>query len=348
MELLIAGVVAALVTAVLAGLAVWAAPRLGFVDRPGAEAHKQQARTVPYGGGLAMALGALAGLLLLPVLGDGGTAATSQSGFWAIAGGCGGLLLLGLYDDWRPMRARWKLLCQMLIIGISIGSSNLTVASLHPLSPILGQVMAFGWCLVISNTFNLIDHADGLAGSMALVALTAIGATAAINGEWASVGVLSVCMGTLLGFLVWNLPPARIYMGDAGSLPLGYAVAVGALDTTFWSSSDAASVSPLTLIAPFLLMALPVYDTSVVVVKRWLLRRPLFKGDRNHISHRLQRLGLSSRASLATAVALQVALAGCALQMRQQDTLTIVVILCQAAAIVLAALLLEAVRDHAR
>ena len=147
-------------------------------------------------------------------------------------------------------------------------------------------------------------------------------------------------------------------MGDAGSLPLGFLIGMGTLIVsfapvetyiTFGPSHGRTTEEPLwpvTIIAPLLITAIPIYDMCVVVTKRWLARKPLFRGDRNHISHRLERLGLPARSRLAVTVSLHLALAGSALLLRAAEPVQISIILGQTAAIFLAVLLLETTRDH--
>lgn len=320
---------------------IWLAPRLGFVDQPGSEFHKQQKRTVPYGGGVAMAVAitaAIIGTYLLEHI-------SIDRDIVVILLAALGLWLLGLIDDLFPLGARWKLLIQGILVALAVGFADLSVDLIREW-PWLSAFLAFWWCLLLTNAYNLMDHADGFSASIAAVSLVVILATALLNNDFAMAVVCLAMLGALAGFLLWNLPPARIYMGDAGSLPLGFLVGASSIYLTFWFSGEKAA-NPLAVLTPILIAMLPIYDMMVVLIKRHRLQRPLMSGDRNHISHRLTRLGLSARKGLATAVALQVALAGGALLLRHQDTLTGIVVVAQAAALCLIAALLEASRDRA-
>ena len=113
---------------------------------------------------------------------------------------------------------------------------------------------------------------------------------------------------------------------------------------TFWPSGE--SGSPLAILSPVLITALPLFDTATVVVKRLARHQPIMQGDRNHISHRLRRLGLTPRRSLLTAILLQVALAAGALQLRTESLLTGMVVIAQSLAIFVVVVFLETTRDH--
>jgi len=324
-------------------LAVRLAPHLRFIDRPGTEAHKLQERPVPYGGGPAMALALAAALGLawwLPVDPLGGT----TSPWWPVLAGAAGLMLLGLVDDARPLPPRIKLAVQVAVCGATVSLADLPVDFLRSWSAGLAWLAACAWLVLVTNAYNLLDHADGLSGSVALVGCAALAGGAVLSGDAGSARIWLCLAAAIGGFLCLNRPPARIYMGDAGSLPLGFLIGCGTLSTTFWEST--AGGSPLALLSPLLICAIPLFDTTAVIVKRLHRGAPIMRGDRNHISHRLTRLGVGPQASLGAVVALQVALAASTFQLRQADTASAMVAVAQAAAICVALVLLETARDH--
>lgn len=328
-------------SALLCWLAIVLAPRLRFIDRPGAEAHKQHARTVPYGGGAGMALAVLAALLTaafaLPLAEAGPLP-------WPILAGAGALVVLGSIDDARPLPAKLKLAIQALICGAAVTLADLPVDFLRQVHPILAWLAAFAWLVVVTNAYNLLDHADGLSGAVALVGCMALAGGAMLGGD-AGAARTWLCIGLAIGgFLMWNRPPARLYMGDSGSLAIGFLIGCGTLSTTFWPSGEGGS--PLALLSPLLICAIPLFDTGAVVVKRLRRGAPIMRGDRNHISHRLTRLGVGPKASLGAVVALQVALAASSFQLRNADLIAGVVALAQAGAVCIALVLLETSRDH--
>lgn len=325
----------------LSALAIRLAPRLRFIDRPGSEAHKQQARPVPYGGGPAMAIAVALALLAgcwLPVAG------APADPVWPLLAGAAVMVAIGAWDDARPLPARVKLALQIAVCAAVITPAGLPVDFLRQFSPHLAWFAAFAWMVVVTNAYNLLDHADGLSGSVAMIAAVTLAGGAMLSGDGGSARLWLCLAGAIGGFLVLNRPPARIYMGDAGSLAIGFLIACGTLQTTFWPSAEGGA--PFGVLSPLLICAIPLFDTAVVVIKRLRRGAPIMKGDRNHISHRLTRLGVGPKASLGAVVALQVALAAATFQLRSADWMSGCVALAQAAAVCVALVLLETARDH--
>jgi UDP-GlcNAc:undecaprenyl-phosphate GlcNAc-1-phosphate transferase len=345
--LLMPTAVALVISLIATRIAIAAARRFAFLDRPGAERHKQQAAAVPYGGGAAMAVALVVGVavavsvLPLPPSTDG--ARPDHGPLWPVYAGALALFLIGLRDDLRPLTASTKLMAQAAIAGLAVWQGDLGIDSLR-MWPVLSYGLAWAWLVLVSNAYNLLDHADGLCGSIAVVSALVLFSGAMMSGDVEFGRLCLVLAAAIIGFLAWNLPPARIYMGDAGSLPLGFLIGVGTLSVTFWPSGE--SGSPLSVLAPVLITALPLFDTATVIVKRLRGHRPIMQGDRNHISHRLVRLGLTPRRSLLTAIALQVALAAGALQLRAEELLPGLVVIAQSLAIFVAVVFLETARDR--
>lgn len=343
MSALAAWLVPAAASAALAALACWAAirwaPRLGLVDRPGSEAHKQHARATPYGGGLAMALAVAAGLALAALWPLPGALP------WPILAGAAACVLIGAWDDARPLGPSAKLAAVAVAAAAVVQAADLPVDFLRRADPALAWLAAWGWLLVVTNAYNLLDHADGLCGAIALVGCATLAGGAVLSGDEAAARIWLLVCTALLGFLAFNRPPARLYMGDAGSLALGFLIGCGTLHTTFWPSGEGGS--PLALLSPLLICYIPLFDTVAVMVKRWRRGQPLMRGDRRHISHRLARLGVGLTAGLGAVTALQVALAAASFQLRGADLLDAAVIVAQAAAIAVVLVLLETARDQA-
>lgn len=338
--------IAIALSAISVGLCRWCARRWAFLDRPGVESHKQQVAAVPYGGGIGMAIAltlcVLGAWFLIPV--EQRRIELVQHGNSLFVALVGALLLfgLGLWDDLRRLRAKSKILVQAIVCAGAVWAGDFGIDSLAAF-PGIAFLVAWCWLMLVTNVYNLLDHADGLAGSVALVSAGVLFYGSVASGDLASGLLWAALMGCLGGFLLWNLPPARIYMGDSGSLPLGFLIGVGTLSVTFWPSEEGGT--PLAVLSPLLITAIPLFDTAVVVTKRLRRGASPFIGDRNHISHRLSRLGMGPKKSLATVVALQIALAAGTLQLRTQDWLSASVVLAQAAAVLLAVILLETSRD---
>jgi UDP-GlcNAc:undecaprenyl-phosphate GlcNAc-1-phosphate transferase len=139
------------------------------------------------------------------------------------------------------------------------------------------------------NAVNLIDGLDGLAGGVAVIALASIFGFSLIRGDALMMFTCASLAGAVLGFLFFNFNPARIFMGDTGSMFLGFILAV----TSLMSSEKSPTV--VALLAPAMVLALPLGDTSLAIVRRWLHRRPIFDADRGHVHHRLLAAGFTQR-----------------------------------------------------
>jgi UDP-GlcNAc:undecaprenyl-phosphate GlcNAc-1-phosphate transferase len=344
--LLLPAAVAFCLSLIATRVAIAVARRLAFLDRPGTESHKLHPRAVPYGGGAAMAVAVGAAMAVIawlpqPVFPDAMSSDGNVS-FLPIYLGALAIFGVGLLDDLHPLPALIKLGAQGLIAAVVIAATDIGIDSLRGM-PVLYYGLTWAWLVLITNAFNLLDHADGLCGSIASISALVLFAGAILSGDTAMAQLCLVLAATLAGFLAWNLPPARIYMGDAGALPLGFLLGAATLAVTFWPSGE--SGSPLAVLSPVLITALPLFDTATVVVMRLRRHQPLMVGDRSHLAHRLGRLGFTPRRGLLTAIALQVALSAGALQLRTDDLLTGVVVLAQSAAIFVAVVFLETSRD---
>jgi UDP-GlcNAc:undecaprenyl-phosphate/decaprenyl-phosphate GlcNAc-1-phosphate transferase len=277
--------------------------RFGFLDRPGG--HKGHQAPVPLGGGVAIwlatmiVLGAcgLAVLLGGPELPRPMVKHITASGLFSRAGELLEILVLatiimvmGLIDDRKSLKWQLRLGIQVLCAAI-LAASGVRVTLFWPFThPLLGGAVTVMWIVGLTNSFNMLDNMDGLAASVGLIAagLFCVGQVAA--GSLFAPAVLLIVMGALGGFLVHNHAPARLYMGDAGSNSLGFLLgAMTVVGTYHVSGVD----SPFSVLAPLLVMAVPLYDTTSVVLIRLLEGRSPFQGDRRHFSHRLVARGLT-------------------------------------------------------
>ncbi len=287
--------------------------RVGFVDRPGG--HKSHVGAMPYGGGCAIVAAAwlaiITGLLAAWLLPESWVAARYGPQALAYLGGVhertgqmliillGGLVLhaLGLLDDRRPLSPLPKL---AVIIGVALLAATYgRVRVGEALLGTLGSVLATtAWFVVIINALNFLDNMDGLSAGVAAICLAAL-AVCGLMAEQVFVPALAcVFLGAVGGFLLLNFPPARIFMGDAGSLVVGYMLATVSTLTTYYRSTT--GYPPYALAMPLVILAVPLYDfTSVVVIRLAEGRNPL-RGDQRHFSHRLVERGLSRRAAVFT------------------------------------------------
>jgi UDP-GlcNAc:undecaprenyl-phosphate GlcNAc-1-phosphate transferase len=265
------------------------------VDRPSARGVNQRP-DVPLMGGLAVLFGLLAGLALGSALAQPGEILDRRMlGFLL-----GALLLVGagVWDDCFGMKAPAKLGLQVLAAAIAVAhgfevsrfTDPITRTLLDVPTPI-GWAASFLWIVGITNALNLLDGMDGLAtgvGSIIAVTLTVI---AWQVGSPFGIFMGFALIGALMGFLPHNFPPARVFLGDTGSLLLGYALALLALD-------GYQRVSLITFVVPLLALAVPILDTTLSIARRIYRRQPLFRADRLHMHHRILALQGNTRSAL--------------------------------------------------
>jgi UDP-GlcNAc:undecaprenyl-phosphate/decaprenyl-phosphate GlcNAc-1-phosphate transferase len=282
-----AAVVAFLLTALLIEPARRLAWRHGLTDRPAD--HKAHRRPTPYLGGVAILVGTLipAGLAVHGLATNGG-----GRGLWAVVGTGVVAAALGLADDLGGLSPRVRLVVEVLLAAVLVaGGSRL---GLVPGPGWLDPVVTVFLIVVVTNSFNLLDNADGALGTVACVSAVPIAALLFAAGQ-PQVGLLMVCLAAACaGFLLHNAPPARIFMGDAGSLFIGLLLCAGATRLPVGRHDRPAHLALL------LLLVFPAaVDTGLVVLSRLTHRRSLLVGGTDHVAHRLRRMGLGGEAVLA-------------------------------------------------
>jgi UDP-GlcNAc:undecaprenyl-phosphate GlcNAc-1-phosphate transferase len=208
----------------------------------------------------------------------------------------GGLIiaLLGLYDDLRGANAVKKFIVQFAVAGLLYKLGFRIEVLANPLGePVtlgwVGLPFTMLWIVGVINAMNLIDGLDGLAGGVALVAVITTFLVSLQRGHPLMVLFSSALAGSILGFLFYNFNPASIFMGDTGSMFLGFVLATTAIQTNQKASTAVA------VLIPGIALGLPIMDTLLAIGRRALRGRPLFQADREHIHHRLMDLGLSHR-----------------------------------------------------
>ncbi|MFN3202567.1 MAG: glycosyltransferase family 4 protein [Bradymonadia bacterium] len=267
----------------------------GAVDRP-ERARRVHTRVTPRLGGLAIALGFFLSLTMLLLLETQVARIFSEDINRVLALAIGGLMMLGLgvYDDIHGADARLKLAVQipaaLLLCALDFTFTDIALpwgGSIHVGA--FGYVLTVIWVVGVTNAINLIDGLDGLAAGVALFSVTTMCVMAVFNGHIVMGLVTAALAGALSGFLFHNFHPATIFMGDAGSLFIGFLVAAVSLMTNTKSSTTVA------LLIPVLTLGLPLIDTTLAAFRRMLRGKSPFSADMDHMHHRLLKMGLTHR-----------------------------------------------------
>jgi len=298
--------VALIVTNGLTPIVRRVARRLGAIDYPGGR--RINTRPTPRLGGVAIYVGFFVAALLFMVItrielhrANGEMfirmpirLQTDRALLGIMLGGTF-LLAVGIYDDIRGMRPAVKFAAMVAAAAILIPFGLATEFVTHPLT---GKTVAVGnwgaaftvaWVVVVVNVINIIDGVDGLAAGISAIAGTTLLLTAAAKGDTVAVSLAAALIGATLGFLRHNFNPARIFMGDSGSMFLGYVL--GGLSVMGLYKSYTA----LSLAVPILPLGVPIADTVFAIIRRFRSGRPIYLPDREHLHHRLLARGLTQR-----------------------------------------------------
>lgn len=271
-------------------LAIRLAPKIGAMDIP-KDSRRMHTHPIPRFGGMAIFLGTMIPILVF-----------MHGNSRVMAAALGGTLMyaLGVTDDLLNLPAKLKFLCQTLIAVLMYAMdlrieviTNYFGPGLWQLGAVLTFVITVLWIVGITNTINLIDGLDGLAAGSAMIAALSIAYVAYIHGS--RYGMLVVCAamvalaGSAAGFLPYNFYPAKVFMGDGGSLFLGFILA---------SMSVVGPLKRSTLVAvivPVFVMGIPIFDTFFAIVRRLVNHRPIMEADKGHLHHHLMASGFGQR-----------------------------------------------------
>ena len=286
------------------------AHKSGFLDRP-ANNHKGHAKATALLGGAAMFTSWLAVIItgivivscrLMPEYFSEMFAEHYDGFFYTVSNRLlfvvsGALLaiILGLIDDKWALKAKWKFLGQLVIALLTVIGGGLRI-NLFIGGDIFSIVLTVFWFMLMMNSINFFDNMDGLAVGTIAIAMGFFTVIAAMNGEHFFAVFTALNFGVCCGFWFYNANPATIFMGDSGSHFLGFLAAATAAGITYFDISFSQSRFPVLI--PLLILALPLFDTVMVVLIRTFNRKPFWIGDHNHISHRFVRMGLSRRSAV--------------------------------------------------
>lgn len=304
--------------------------KLGAIDIPkdNRRVHKDP---IPRLGGLAIYAGfTLSSLLLLNL----------DRELAALLVGATLMMVLGVIDDSRSLSAKVKLAGQILAAMIVIYSGIRIEFITNFLSP-AKNILALGWLSVpitlfwivgITNTVNLIDGLDGLAAGVATIASLSLAAVAYLNGMPEVTMMLLILAGSSMGFLPYNSHPARIFMGDTGSLFIGFVLAVISIEGVLKSATTIAVAIPV------MALGVPIVDTTCAIIRRLLNKRPIMEADKGHLHHRLLEQGYSHRQTVWILYGMSLFLGLGAIFISDADRIPSIIVLFMVVAVVMTAL----------
>lgn len=275
-------------------VAIFLARKVGAIDVPGSAAHKKHAAPTPLAGGLVL-------LITLPILITIFNLWHSTGVLWLMVAAAV-IFVFGLIDDTRGLSAPQKFSGQFLAAAIVIASGTdvRVLESLHvPLElwlvHVLDWTITLFWLVGISNAFNLIDSMDGLVAGVSTISAGFFTITCFVFGQTQLAALSGMVFGLSIGLYFYNNTPARFFLGDSGTQTLGFVLAtIGILYTPPQMAQGS------TWFLPILVLGVPIFDTTLVVVSRIRRRKPIFQADLAHTYHRLVKLGLTPPQAVLT------------------------------------------------
>jgi UDP-GlcNAc:undecaprenyl-phosphate GlcNAc-1-phosphate transferase len=205
--------------------------------------------------------------------------------------------VMGIFDDRKALGPYVKLVVQ-LVAAAALVIPFKQARVLTALGPTVSIMVSILWITAITNAFNFLDNMDGLSAGIAAVCTVAFLVAALSIAQWFVAGSLALLLGALLGFLCFNFPPATIFMGDSGSLVVGFILGVLTIRTTYLLPGENFGAGWYAVFAPIIVLAVPLYDLIVVSIIRIGRGKSPFVGDTNHFSHRLVARGMSKRTAV--------------------------------------------------
>lgn len=312
-SMLLAAIVGTVVSALLTPLVRHWAHGWGALDAPGGR--RTHTQVTPRMGGLAIVAGYWAAVGLCFAVGWMGGYAWDISALWGFLFGGALITCVGALDDLRPMGAKVKLAAQVVAASIAwLGGARIIDHLAIPafgtivIGPVLSYIATVVWILAFTNAVNLIDGLDGLAGGVVFFACLTNLVVALVSGNHLAAVLNAALGGAVLGFLFYNFNPATIFMGDTGSMFLGYSLGAAALLSGRQKESTLAS-----LLVPLIALGLPLADTLLAMARRFVAHRSIFSADRQHLHHRLIDLGLTHKRAVLVLYGTSVLLCAAAL-----------------------------------
>ncbi|MEG6567096.1 MraY family glycosyltransferase [Thermoanaerobacterium saccharolyticum] len=259
--------------------------KIGAIDIP-KDKRRVHSKPVPLIGGLAIYLGTVLSMLLfLP---------KSETNIGIIAGSTI-IVVLGIFDDKYELKAKVKLLGQLLAAFVVVLSGVRIDWLTNPFGDGMINIGVFAiplsifWIVGITNAMNLIDGLDGLAAGIASISSGSLFVVSLLNGRYATAIITVAVTGAALGFLPYNFNPAKIFMGDTGAMFLGFILSAVSIQ------GAVKSAAAIAIAVPILALGVPVFDTIFAIIRRLANKKPIMEADKGHLHHRLLALGLSQR-----------------------------------------------------
>jgi UDP-GlcNAc:undecaprenyl-phosphate/decaprenyl-phosphate GlcNAc-1-phosphate transferase len=294
---LVPGLVAVVAAFISFPLVRWLALRLGVTDRPDNH-RKLHARLIPLGGGICVAIGMVAGIAASPLFDaiHGKLSADRPGPVLSLIGAGLLIIVLGLVDDRFGLRGRHKLVGQILV-ALLLAYFGYLVRSVQIFGVqfdlgIFAIPFTLGWFILAINSINLIDGIDGLATIVGIILSASLCCVAVLSGHTTEAVVLAVLVGGLVGFLPFNFPPAKMFLGDTGSMLIGLVLGAMAIRGSLKGPATVA------LAAPLAVWTIPLFDTMAAILRRKLTGRSIYTTDRGHLHHCLQQLSGSNHRTL--------------------------------------------------
>lgn len=291
---IIALIIAAFVACAATPLIIRLAKLVGAIDVPKDDRRVHKVPT-PRLGGLAIFLGFMAGLLYIVEI---------DSRLFGVLIGAAIIVTLGFFDDIKPLPAKFKFLIQIIAAAIAIHSGVEIPRVSNPLHFMVGgEYIVFGlwsypltliWIVGVTNAINLVDGLDGLAAGISTIASVTLLIAGLSTGQQDAALLAALLAASTLGFLPHNFNPAKIFMGDTGSMFLGYML------STISVMGVLKGAAALSILVPIFAMGLPIFDTLFAMVRRTLNGKSMMEADKGHLHHKLLDAGMSQKQAVLT------------------------------------------------
>ncbi|MDO4710998.1 MAG: MraY family glycosyltransferase [Peptostreptococcaceae bacterium] len=313
LKVFLAFVISCFISYLITPFIIKLANKIGAIDVP-KDARRVHSKPIPRLGGLGIFIGFLIPSIFL---------LSPDPKVLAILLSAGIMVNMGIIDDISPLKAKTKLFIQIfcaLIItwaGIRIDFfTNPFENDILIVLRLLSIPITVFWIVGITNTVNLIDGLDGLAAGISIIAALTLGIVAFTSGQYVTATLLMGVVGGAVGFLPHNFNPAKIFMGDTGSLFLGFVLSV----TSILGTIKGATV--LAVIIPIFALAIPILDTTFAIIRRFLAGKPIMEADRGHLHHRLLSKGLSQKKTVIYLYGIAAFLGASSLYLQKSDFIT--------------------------